>query len=91
MTESEAIKLAEEQKEIFGGSMNELMDVAIKAFEKQIPKKPVLVNRPHAGVKVPVCSSCSTPECYYPLFSKLNYCPNCGQRLDWSEEKCVNI
>lgn len=34
MTESEAIKFAKEQKNIFGGKMNEFLGVAIKALEE---------------------------------------------------------
>ena len=62
-------------------------DRAINALEKQIPKKPPVVNRPSIFVKVPVCPNCSTSEHYQPLYGKTKYCSNCGQKLDWSDEE----
>ena len=45
---------------------------ATNALEKQVPKK--------------VIDNC--PNCNYPLIciTQANYCENCGQRLDWSDE-----
>lgn len=62
-------------------------DRAINALEKQIPKKPPVVNRQSIFVKVPVCPNCSTSEHYQPLYVKTKYCSNCGQKLDWSDEE----
>ena len=62
-------------------------DRAINALEKQIPKKPPVVNRPSIFIKVPVCPNCSTSEYYQPLYGKTKYCSNCGQKLDWSDEE----
>lgn len=56
--------------------------LAIKALEKQIPKK--VKNREFE------CASC--PECGTTVIMLANelenekYCPQCGQALDWSEE-----
>ena len=49
--------------------------VAEIALEKQIPKKPV-------GEWCPICNEVvDEHECNY----KFDYCPNCGQKIDWSE------
>ena len=72
------------------GDVKELefdFDRAINALEKQIPKKPPVINRPSIFVKVPVCPNCSTSEHYQPLYGKTKYCSNCGQKLDWSDEE----
>ena len=69
------------------GQQKEAFNMAIKALEKQIPKKPPVVNRPSIFIKVPVCPNCSTSEHYQPLYGKTKYCSNCGQKLDWSDEE----
>lgn len=59
--------------------MMEVRDTAIEALEKQIPYKPktekllVGVGRCKCGVEF--------------LDKETKYCGNCGQKLDWSEEK----
>ena len=52
---------------------------AIKALEKQIPKKPIekeFHNMPH----------CSCPICEGGLYYEQEYCDECGQALKWGEE-----
>lgn len=46
--------------------------MSIEAFEKQIPKKPIHGQN---------CMVCDTFN-----FRHRNYCFNCGQAIDWSEE-----
>lgn len=58
----------------------EPLRLAIKALEKQIPKKPVYGT---ANIK---CPSCGATLLYYFHSFKIDYCDECGQRLDWSEE-----
>lgn len=65
------------------------MRMAIKALEKQIPKK--------VKIEQWICTKCDCGfefskhhgDGYYsiPLENKTKYCPNCGQKLDWSEEE----
>ena len=57
--------------------------VAIEALEKQLPKKPDIMDYILGDVnfKCPTCKSEYICEKGYEHF----YCPNCGQRLDWSE------
>lgn len=57
----------------------EEIEFAIKALEKQIPKKPTDVCTP-----VITCG-----KCFSDLFDdglKFTYCPWCGQRIDWSDK-----
>ena len=58
----------EEQKEAF--------QMAINALEKQIPKKPSIINK--IGFMQKKCASCGSK--YLPFDGK--YCPECGQRLE---------
>lgn len=62
-----------------------------EAVEKQIPKNPV-------GIKIILkhIESANCPRCnydfpdigganeYYGEVEQYNYCPNCGQRIDWN-------
>lgn len=58
--------------------LNNAYDVAINALEKQIPKKPKTDDR----YVMYICPWCND-------FVKVshNYCQNCGQKLDWSDEE----
>ena len=87
MTDNEAKVILESEYKFHGecSIFGEALIIAIKALEKQIPKKPPVVNRPSIFVKVPVCPNCSTSEHYQPLYGKTKYCSNCGQKLDWSD------
>ena len=58
----------------------EPLRLAIKALERQIPKKPVYGA---ANIK---CPNCGATLLYYFHSFKIDYCDECGQRLDWSEE-----
>ena len=84
MTENEAINDLKMTKyaRIFVPS-NEVLDMAIKALEKQIPKKPLYgtVNRDMACH----CPICASFVCFADM-SKSNYCDRCGQKLDFKDE-----
>lgn len=56
----------------------EALDVAIQALEKQIPKKPDFTE----DKEFALCPCCNGNG----LADKQEYCDNCGQKLDWSEE-----
>ena len=63
--------------------VNELLQlnkIVSKALKKQIPKKPVYGA---ANIK---CPNCGATLLYYFHSFKIDYCDECGQRLDWSEE-----
>ena len=57
----------------------EPLKLAIKALKKQIPKKPIYGA---ANIK---CPNCGATLLYYFHLFKIDYCDECGQRLDWSE------
>lgn len=66
------------------------LEVAKTALKKQIPKKPDLINDgwDNTGYLALlydtwICPCCQTE--YELDYDKYEYCPNCGQRIDWSE------
>lgn len=61
----------------------ELSKMIDDAIEKQIPKRPFLVEPREGYVVAVVC-----PNCHCDSFgdNKDKYCINCGQALDWGEE-----
>ena len=80
MTEKEALESLkyEVYEEGHCSYIEEELDIAIKALEKQIPKK--VVNRAKRNdVLVANCPACRCVVLSRP------YCARCGQRLDWSE------
>lgn len=84
-----AIEFAKEQKEVFGGDMNAFLDVAIECIEKQIPKKPILEADGYADDELVydtwICPNCD--KSYEVDYDSYNFCPNCGQAIDWSDEE----
>lgn len=59
------------------------IEKAIKALEKQIPKKVVLDKNIYL---CPNCGSSAETDCGDDMLDyRLNFCENCGQKLDWSE------
>ena len=50
--------------------------VAIKALERQMPKKPA----ENGWLFCPICGRDI-------LMDRFNYCPNCGQAIDWELEE----
>ena len=77
MTEKEAIELIKNtalmRYSVITGNRGDLvvaLEMAVQALERMLPKK-----RGKYG-----CPNCDT------LVDMQNYCHECGQRLDWSEE-----
>lgn len=60
------------------GERIESTKIAILALEKQIPKKPDFTE----DKEFALCPCCNGNG----LADKQEYCDNCGQKLDWSEE-----
>lgn len=54
---------------------DEAVNVALKALEKQIPKKPKSVFCPQCGKEF------TEDDCW-----SSDYCRKCGQAIDWEEE-----
>ena len=64
------------------------IDLIASIVEKGIPKKPEVESGGYAyGYPVYdtwICPSCGT---IYDIYSSdYDYCPNCGQRIEWEEE-----
>lgn len=59
----------------------EALELAVKALEKQIPKKPII----YPGTNRADCPICmKTVRGIGKPFGK--HCAGCGQKLDWGEE-----
>ena len=102
MTASEAIKMLQIQKPAYGCKeyKKPLMyayEMAIKALEKQIPKKPNKAIDSSWGIQK---EAHTCPVCDYYLTEvhfiepqkiesnkKITYCETCGQAIDWSDEE----
>ena len=87
MTYEEAIKAIKDNYPSSGYTMLcKGLDIAIECIEKQIPKKPLhFIQTFENGCDdweydcCPICGNGVTED--YD-----NYCSNCGQALDWSDE-----
>ena len=80
MQAQEAIKELSYDNTAYGGKCTkEVRETAIKALEKQIPKK-VNNREEHADYIEGNCPDCDLPVCDVD-----NYCSTCGCLLDWSE------
>ena len=80
MTPQEAIKELSYDNTAYGGKCTkEVRETAIRALEKQIPKK-VNNREEHADYIEGNCPDCDLPVCDVD-----NYCSKCGCLLDWSE------
>lgn len=85
MTEQEAIKYIENH----GYISDDVKDIAIKALEKQIPKKPTYDGDGYAPDGTFVWDEWLCPCCrsrYEIDYDEYDFCPNCGQAIDWSEK-----
>ena len=60
----------------------EALKTAISALNKQIPRKP-LGGIDFAGNEYRICCECSA--IVQDGEWRANYCPDCGQALDWSD------
>lgn len=93
MTDSEAKTILErdlnclKQNKALPDSI-QAMDMAINALEKQIPKKVKIQQWIYTKCDCGYEFSKHHGDGYYsiPLEKKTNYCPKCGQKLDWSDK-----
>ena len=96
MTEIEAKKEFKERLELiekcYRGEVEDYkqaLELGVKALEKQIPKKVTLegdgYSDGHLVYDTWICPLCE--KRYEVDYDDYDYCPNCGQKLDWSDEK----
>ena len=94
MTTKEAIEYIEALKNsdeildfYYAEEFIKAFEIAIRALEKQIVKKPINYDKYY--YKCPYCEqdlSVDDDSLYVYEDTMPNYCSNCGQRLDWSDE-----
>ena len=64
-------------------------EIAIQALEKQIPKKATLegdeYSDGHLVYDTWICPLCE--KRYEVDYDDYDYCPYCGQKIDWSDKK----
>ena len=84
---AEAIECIKSNKPTSGYVMlQESIDIAIKALENQIPKKPTYEGDGYAPDgsfvwDIWICPCCETR--YEVDYEEYDYCPHCGQKIDW--------
>ena len=61
------------------------MEMIVQALEKQIPKKPTYAPDGTFVFDEWICPCCGNR--YEVDYDDYDHCPNCGQKLDWSDEK----
>lgn len=64
-------------------------EMAIEALEKQIPKKPDIEGDGYDPDGNLVYDTWICPACgvsYEIDYDEYDYCPSCGQAIDWSDE-----
>ena len=107
MKPEEAIEILQERIDLIKQDWSDIADLvehqkalkrAVKALEKQIPKKVDNLSEIYLDfgvgkeIKVNVCGNC--PNCNYNIDIVSKYCTRCGQKLDWrgSEKPCqINL
>lgn len=94
MKPEEALEELSYEDTAYGGNCTyEVRQEAIKALQKQIPRKPIDKTKPddtaslaYENCNIIVCPTCSRR---LKLKSKGKYCDKCGKKLDWSEKDGV--
>ena len=67
---------------------NENVKITIDALEKQTPKRPNLEGDGYDTNGNLVYDTWICPNCekhYEVDYDNYDYCPNCGQKIDWNE------
>lgn len=82
MNYEEALKILEKRNVIYTDSKGgDAIRTAVKAVEKQIPKKPI------AKPTKLFCPTCKKVYCS-KIYSHEGFCKHCGQHItDWSDEE----
>lgn len=88
---SKRTRLLSKLKHVYSHNTKLVLDVSnddigliIEALEKQVGKKIERYGSNIIGEMTFNCPSCNL-EYYVTDYEDFNYCPNCGQKIDWSE------
>jgi uncharacterized OB-fold protein len=85
MTIQRAFEIIKDEMPYESGVINEALNMVENAVEKQTSKKPIekeIIGASATGYKYKGrCPKCSSTVSQYTG----NYCPNCGQAIDWGE------
>ena len=73
------LRIATVTSNVDGFRVLEPLSMAISALEKQIPKVPTRQKFGAWEVYNGLCENCLTS-----IRADMNYCPGCGQKLDWT-------
>lgn len=88
--EAEAIECLKSNKPTSGYMMlQEAVDFAIYALQKQIPQFPHYEGDGYDPEGELIYDTWRCPNCdeaYEVDYDEYDYCPNCGQRIDWSNK-----
>lgn len=94
MTESEAIKIVDNAEFLtnrdadYAMSVVEAIEIAKVALEKQIPQSPTYEGDGYSNGQLVydtwVCPCCG--QTYEVDYDDYEYCPKCGQHIDWGDE-----
>lgn len=89
ITPQEAIKTLKIEMLGDDEQMKYAKQIVIEALEKQIPKKPDFIGDGYDDncnliYDTWICSSCETQ--YEVDYDDYKFCPECGQKIDWSEQ-----
>lgn len=71
-----------ESRRFFCNADETINTISIYSMKKQIPMKPKVINKPIREKFHWFCGACGAFE---RTSARSNYCPYCGQRVDWSE------
>ena len=63
--------------------LREALDLAIVALERETPMNPI--NKYKIDFGVGNCGGCLKCGCLVNY--QMAYCPDCGQKIDWNDEK----
>lgn len=79
------IRIIDEDWHVYTDDAINALEYAAKVVEKEIPRKPI-EKRIENGDQTQVFDVC--PVCGFPYIDQEfgDYCPKCGQKLDWEEK-----
>lgn len=70
------------EHQIKADNQAEIQQVTIDALEKQVPKKPIELDKWGEYYECPICNKYAVDN----LGCKYKFCRECGQKFDWQTE-----